>query len=82
MATYPAFRKGRGVPPEVVNIGGTGAGVLGVVATGAGLSALAPQTVWFAAASYGAPAVVAFAAYCWIAHRFRSVEVVADEDGE
>jgi hypothetical protein len=81
MAAYPAFRKERGVAPEVVNMGGTSAGVLGVVATGAGLSAIAPQTVWFAAASYAAPAAVAFAVYCWVAHSFRSAEVVADEDG-
>ncbi|HVM99372.1 MAG TPA: hypothetical protein VMT68_04075 [Caulobacteraceae bacterium] len=71
MAAYPAFRKARGLPPELINIGGTAAALLAVVAVGAGLSHLVPQTVWFTAASYGAPAVVAFAAYAWIAHRFR-----------
>lgn len=57
------------VPPELINIGGTSAAVLAVVAAGAALSEIAPAGVWFTAASYGAPAAVAFAIYWWIAHR-------------
>jgi hypothetical protein len=57
------------VPPELVNIGGTAAALLAVVAAGAGLSEIAPATVWFTAASYGAPAGVAFLIYCWVTRR-------------
>jgi len=66
----PASSKPR-IPPELINIGGSAAGLLAVVAAGAALSDLAPASVWFTAASYGAPAGVAFAIYCWIAHRRR-----------
>jgi hypothetical protein len=57
------------LPPELVNIGGTTGALFAVVASGAALSAIAPQTVWFTAASYGAPAAGAFAAYCWVTRR-------------
>jgi hypothetical protein len=71
MAAYPAIRKGRGIPPEIVNIGGTAGALLAVVGAGAGLSTLLPQTVWFTAAAYGAPAAVAFFGYCCVARRLR-----------
>ena len=62
-------RKGR-VPPEVLNIGATAAGVLAVVASGGRLSALLPEpSPWLIAASYLAPGSLAFAAYWWIAQK-------------
>jgi hypothetical protein len=65
----PNRPKAAPLPPEIVNIGGTGAALLAVVAVGAALTDLAPAGVWITAACYGFPAAVAFAAYCWIAHR-------------
>jgi hypothetical protein len=70
MPNAPTLKKSSpALAPELVNIGGTAAALLAVVASGAALSALAPQTVWFTAASYGAPAGVAFAVYCWVTRR-------------
>ena len=69
MAQYaPRF----GLPAEWLNIGGTAAALLAVVAAGAGLSELAPDNVWITAGCYGVPGAIAFAAYAWIAHRAKS----------
>ena len=57
------------IPPELINIGGTSAALLAVVAAGAGLSEIAPAGVWFTAACYGAPAAVAFSLYWWVSRR-------------
>jgi hypothetical protein len=56
------------IPPELINIGGTSAALLAVVAVGGWLSEMAPAGVWFTAASYGAPAAVAFTLY-WLVSR-------------
>jgi hypothetical protein len=64
--------KRHALPPEVVNIVGTGGALLGVVAAGAAISSALPDpsSPWLFAASYGAPAAIAFAIYWWIAQRF------------
>ena len=69
MTVGPKPAKPLKIPPELINIGGTSAALLGVVAAGAGLSEIAPPGVWFTAASYGAPAAVAFALYWWVSRR-------------
>lgn len=63
-------RKGR-VPSEVINIGGTSAAILAVVAAGAGLSSVLPDPAspWMEAAAYLAPGSLAFAAYWWVAQK-------------
>ena len=59
------------VPVELLNILATIGAALGVVAAGAAISAALPQpTPWMFAASYAAPAAIAFAIYWWIAQRF------------
>jgi hypothetical protein len=63
-------RSGVRLPPELVNIGGTSAAILAVVAAGSGIVALLPNPdTWQTAAAYLAPASLAFAAYWWIAQR-------------
>jgi hypothetical protein len=63
-------RSGLRLPPELVNIGGTSAAILAVVAAGSGILAVLPSPdVWQTAAAYLAPAGLAFAAYWWIAQR-------------
>jgi hypothetical protein len=57
------------IPPELVNIGGTAAALLAVVAAGAGLSDIAPVGVWYTAVSYGLPAAIAFGLYCWVSRK-------------
>lgn len=58
-------------PPELINIGGTAAAILAVVAAGAGLSSVlpSPSSPFLIAASYLAPGGLAFAAYWWIAQK-------------
>ena len=62
-------RKGR-FPSEIITIGGAAAAILAVVGAGAGLSSALPEaSPWLTAASYLAPAGLAFAAYWWIAQK-------------
>jgi hypothetical protein len=64
-----SVRKGR-VPAEMLNIGGTAAAILAVVAAGAGLSSLLPDpSPWLRAAAFLAPASFAFACYWWAAQK-------------
>ena len=67
----PATAPHRASPSEFVSILGILAAVLAVVATGAAMSAVlpAPAPPWLLAASYGAPAAMAFTVYWWIAQR-------------
>lgn len=63
-------RTGVRLPAEVLNILGTGAAILGVVATGSGIISLLPEpNAWEFAAAYLGPAGVAFAAYWWVAQK-------------
>lgn len=63
-------RSGLRLPPELVNILGTSAALLGVVATGSAIVAVLPSPdVWQFAAAYLAPGGVAFAIYWWIAQK-------------
>ena len=67
-------RRGSGavaLPREVVALGGFGAAVVLVVASGAGLASLLPghPSIWLSAGAYGAPAAAAFAVYWWIAQK-------------
>jgi hypothetical protein len=63
-------RSGVRFPPELVNILGTSAALLGVVALGSAIVAVLPHPdTWQTAAAYLAPASLAFAAYWWIAQR-------------
>jgi hypothetical protein len=66
-----AAAKGHAVPAELMNILGTGAALLGVVATGAAISSALPDpsSPWLFAASYAGPGALAFAAYWWIAQK-------------
>ena len=58
------------IPPEIANIAGTSAAILGVVVTGSAIAAAWPHmTAWQFAGAYLAPAAVAFAAYWWIAQK-------------
>jgi hypothetical protein len=61
----------RAPPSEFVNILGILAALLAVVGIGAAMSAVlpAPAPPWMLAASYGAPAAMAFTVYWWIAQR-------------
>jgi len=61
--------KAPGAPRELLNIGGTAAALFAVVVAGGWLAGLGPANVWLTAASYGAPAALAFAAYCWVSRR-------------
>jgi hypothetical protein len=65
-------RRGAGVklPPELANILGTSGAILAVVATGSAISALLPSPdAWQVAASYLAPASLAFAVYWWVSQK-------------
>jgi hypothetical protein len=64
-----------GQAKALLNIGGATAALLAVVATGAALAERTPDNVWITAACYGAPAALAFAGYCWIAHRPRAPRI-------
>lgn len=66
-----AADKAHMLPAEILNILGTAGGVLGVVAAGGAISSALPDPAspWLFAASYGAPAAIAFAVYWWIAQR-------------
>ena len=71
----PEDRSGRAsrgalrAPRELLNVGGTVAALFAVVVAGGWLAGLGPANVWLTAASYGAPAVLAFAAYRWASRR-------------
>jgi hypothetical protein len=58
-------------PSEAINIGATTAAVLGLLAAGAGLSAVLPDPTspWLQAAAFLAPGSLAFAAYWWIVQK-------------
>jgi hypothetical protein len=59
------------IPAEVLNVGGTAAAILAVVAAGGAICELmpSPASPWVTASAYGLPAAIAFAAYCWISRR-------------
>ncbi|MFD1190611.1 hypothetical protein [Phenylobacterium conjunctum] len=61
----------RGVPRELINIVGTALALFAVVAAGGLISSVLPDngSPWLFAASYGAPAAVAFVIYWWIAQK-------------
>lgn len=61
----------RGIPRELINIIGTALALFAVVATGGMISSVLPPggSPWLFAASYGAPAAVAFVIYWWIAQK-------------
>jgi len=62
---------GIAVPREILAMGGFGAAILFVVASGAALSSVLPAhaAMWMNAGAYGAPAAIAFAAYWWVAQK-------------
>jgi hypothetical protein len=63
-------RSGLRLAPELVNILGTSAALLGVVAAGSAIVAVLPSPdTWQTAAAYLGPAGLAFAAYWWIAQK-------------
>ena len=68
-----AMRRADGIaiPREILAMGGFGAAILFVVASGAGLSSVLPAhaSMWLNAGAYGAPAAIAFAAYWWVAQK-------------
>ena len=63
-------RSGGKLPTELLNILGTSAAILGVVATGSAIVSVMPDpNTWEFAAAFLAPASLAFAVYWWIAQR-------------
>lgn len=56
------------LPPELINILGVSAAVLGVLAIGSAIAAVLPadSSAWLAAAGYLTPAGLAYAAFWWI----------------
>lgn len=68
--TVQRNRAGLRLPAELVNIIGTAAALLGVVATGSAIVSVLPQPdAWQFAAAYLGPAGIAFAAYWWVAQK-------------
>ncbi len=61
----------RALPVELGSILGTGAALIGVVASGAAIAAALPDAAssWLSVSAYGAPVAVAFTAYWWITQR-------------
>ena len=61
----------RALPAELMNILGLIAALVGVLVTGAAISAVLPPGAdpWLGVSAYGAPAAIAFAGYWWIAQR-------------
>lgn len=63
-------RSGSRLPPELLNILGTSAAILAVVALGSAIVAVLPHPdTWQTAAAYLAPASLAFAIYWWVAQK-------------
>jgi hypothetical protein len=60
----------RRMPVEIAQVGAGAAALAVVVAAGAGLSSVLPQSApWLTAAAWLAPAGLAFAAYWWAAQK-------------